>query len=195
VPRSLHRLGQLPVRIDDEFVGDAGVERFVRLITLMWTILTMGRRSRSIACMSCRLYFSTAVKWCGTFAQPRLRRRLRLPCLAACSRWRRDRRYMQTGIADRVGCSGDLHQIVQHDSRRFDGLAIGFLALSLRSRRSRSRSASATSSPRLSCPSYRIVPRFWKYERNWKYERTSNMTLPSCCHWAGLAQIPSGLDA
>ena len=48
----------------------------------------MGSLSQRIACMSCRLYFKTGVwpVWrAWDFAQPRPRRRLRLPCLSARS--------------------------------------------------------------------------------------------------------------
>jgi hypothetical protein len=74
------RLGELPMRVDDELVRNAGVEVLQpsgacsRSITLTLTILAMGSLSQSIACMSCRLYFSTGVwpvwrEW--DFAQPR----------------------------------------------------------------------------------------------------------------------------
>jgi hypothetical protein len=40
-------------------------------------------------------------------------------------------RHVQAGNADRAGCPGDLHQAIQHDSRRFDDLAIFSLRLCL----------------------------------------------------------------
>src|SRR4051794_12594148 len=38
-------------------------------------------------------------------------------------------RYVQAGNADRAGCPSDLHQAVEHDSRRFDGLSVCSLRL------------------------------------------------------------------
>jgi hypothetical protein len=37
--------------------------------------------------------------------------------------------HIQARNADRAGCPGDFHQAVQHDRRRFDGIAVSFLRL------------------------------------------------------------------
>src|ERR1700730_3941285 len=90
----LGRLGHQPVRVDDEFVRDAGIEIPVALGGLVEgddldvDDLADLEPAHRIACISCRLYFSTGVcplcRLCD-FAQPRPKRRLSIPRRAAFS--------------------------------------------------------------------------------------------------------------
>src|SRR5258708_6527439 len=94
----------------------------------------MGSLSQSIACMSCRLYFSTGVwpvwrEWDFAPAQTETQAEAtKFGCLLLRTRIAG---HIQAGNAYCAGCPRDLHQAVEHDSGRFDDPAVCTLRLGL----------------------------------------------------------------
>src|SRR5882757_9542263 len=132
------RLRESPVRIDDEFACDAGVEGFVAFRRLLKTnhldIDDLGDRQPvpkyrlhelPIVFQYWRLAGVERMGFCPaeTEAQAEV-------ALFGCLLLRAGIvGYIETGNSDRAGCPGDFHQAVQYDRRRFDDLAVGSLRL------------------------------------------------------------------
>src|SRR5438874_5232610 len=103
-------------------------------MTLTLTISPIGSRPHRIACMSCRLYFSTGVcpVWkLWDFAQPR-RTEGSDAMLCRLLLGARIVGHVKPWNSDRTGGSRDLHHTVQHDRRSFDDLTIGSLTFGLK---------------------------------------------------------------
>src|SRR3984957_16788384 len=132
------RLGELPVRIDDELARHPGVEVLVAFRRLLETDLLdiddLGDgqfvpedrlHELPVVFQHGRLAGVEAVRLCPAEAEPQAE----VAVLGGLLLRTRIVRHIETRNADRTGRAGDFHQAVQHDRRRFDDLAVGALRL------------------------------------------------------------------
>src|SRR5882757_2210858 len=133
-------LCDFPVRVDDKLVRDAGVEGLIALRRLVegnhLDIDDVGDRQRvpqdrlhelPIVLDDRSLSGVETVGFCPAETQAKAEI-AKLGCLLLCSRIFS---HIQTGDADGAGRAGDLHEAIQHDSRRFDDMATAAVPLGL----------------------------------------------------------------